>query len=364
MFRSVQRGIAIGLLLSSFVCVAAAGSSAILTPLIDRPGESAYCEAVAAAMNAATASIDLLLSSADVTGVPLWDSLIAAADRGVAIRVLLDASDWAPAITAGNRLVMSSLEAHGIDVRFDDPGVTTHAKMVIVDRTIVVLGSSNWNEYAFREHEQTNVMIDCPEVATTFTEYFDRLWRGELPVDGVEIEFGRIESDGPMVVPLPDGPGTALYASLLLELLPRARRSIHVVMYRLSVYPNYPGSLANELVDALISAVGRGLEVRVLIDDCSYYADSADANLASAIYLYQHGIEVRLDAPGATTHAKLIVIDGETVVLGSTNWNYYSLEENVEVNVGLLAIPGVAEVFEAYFETLWEGARSIAPAAP
>ena len=362
MFRSVQRGIAIGLLLSSFVCVAALGTQSVtLTPLIDRPGTSAYCDEVAVAMAAASSSIDLLLSSADVAGVPLWNAVIAASDRGVAVRVLLDASDWAPDITADNRRVVSYLTGRGIECRFDDPGVTTHAKMVVIDRTVVVLGSSNWNEYAFREHEQANVIIENPQVGGVFAEYFDRLWEARLPVDGVEIDLDAALSDGPAIVPLPDGPGTVLYASLLLELLPRARRSIHVVMYRVSVYPSYPGSLANELVDALISAAGRGLDVRILIDDCRYYADSADANLVSAIYLYQHGIEVRFDAPEKTTHAKLIVIDGESVVLGSTNWNYYSLEQNVEANVGLLRIPEVAEAFEAYFEILWEDGRPITP---
>ena len=362
MFRSVQRGIAIGLLLSSFVCVAALGtSSVVLTPVIDRPGRSTYCDAVAAAFETAASSIDLLLSGADVTGVPLWEPLVDATERGVAVRVLLDASDWAPDITADNRRVVTYLTERGIDCRFDDPGVTTHAKMVIVDRTVVVLGSSNWNEYAFDEHEQANVMIESSQVGEAFTEYFDRLWEGRLPVDGVEIDFGGIDPDGPAIVPIPDGPGTALYASLLLELLPRARRSVHVAMYRVSVYPSYPGSLANELVGALVSAAGRGLDVRVLIDDCRFYADSADANLASAITLYQRGIEVRFDAPEVTTHAKLVVIDGESVVLGSTNWNYYSLEENVEVNVGLLRIPEIAEAFEAYFEALWEDGRPITP---
>jgi len=362
MFRSVQRGIAIGLLLSSFVCASvSAAFTTVLTPLIDRPGTSAYCAAVAAAIEGAESSIDLLLSGADVSGVPLWDPVIAAANRGVAIRVLLDASDWAPDITANNRRVLSYLAERGIDCRFDDPSVTTHAKLVLVDRTVVVLGSTNWNKYAFREHEQTNVMIEDPQVGRAFSEYFDRLWEERLPVHGVEIDLDQAVSDEPAILPLPDGPETALYASLLLELLPRARHSIHVVMYRVSIYPDYPGSLANALIGELIAAAARGLDVRILIDDCRYYADSADANLASAIFLYQHGIDVRFDDPGETTHAKLVLVDGKSIVLGSTNWNYYSLERNVETNVGLLNIPGIARVFEDYFELLWEDGRPITP---
>ena len=361
MFGLVQRGIAIGLVLSSAVLVAAMATPAVITPLIDRPGLDVYCDVAAAVIDRAVTSIDLLLSTADVSGVALWDGMIAAANRGVRVRVLLDASDWAPEITRGNRQVVSYLTEHGIDCRLDDPEVTTHAKLLVIDRAVAVLGSTNWNAYAFETHEQTNVVIDDARVGRVFAEYFDRLWEARLSPDGVAVELDGAALAHPAIVPLPDGPGTSLYASLLLELFPRARRSIHVVMYRLSVYPNYPGSLANELVDALVKAAGRGLDVRILMDDCSYYAESAEANLAAAITLYQRGVAVRFDAPEQTTHAKLVLIDGESVVLGSTNWNYYALEENVEASVGLLCVPDVAKPFEDYFETLWEDGRPVGP---
>ncbi len=361
MFISIQRGIGIGLLLSSFLCLVAHGAPATVLPLLDHWESDTYCSAVMEAIDGADRSIDVLLSSGRVTGVPLWDSIVAASDRGVAVRVLLDASDWAPEITEGNRDVLSYLTDQGIDCRFDDPSVTTHAKMVVIDASVVVVGSTNWNQYALREHAQADVIIDNPHVGAVFAEYFDRIWGARLPENGVQIDFDEVVTNGPTMVPLPDGPGTSLSASLLLELLPQARQSVHVSMYRVSVYPNYPGSLANRLIEELIGAAGRGLDVRVVMDDCSFYADSANANLASAIYLYQHGIEVRFDAPERTTHAKLIVIDGESVVIGSTNWNYYSLEENVEAGIGLLRMPAVAELFDVFFESVWADSRPVGP---
>ena len=139
---------------------------------------------------------------------------------------------------------------------------------------------------------------------------------------------------------------------------------MHAVLYRVSVYPQFEDSATTDLVRALIAAARRGLEVRALIDDCSFYADSAKANLESAIYLYQSGVDVRCDDPAVTTHAKLLVIDGETVVLGSTNWNYYSVERNIEANVALLRMPEVARPFEGYFASLWAEGRSIVPVGP
>jgi len=110
----------------------------------------------------------------------------------------------------------------------------------------------------------------------------------------------------------------------------------------------------------LVDAACRGLNVKVLLDACAYYEDSAAANLTSAITLHQRGVEVRLDDASLTTHAKLVVIDGDTVLLGSTNWNYYSLEKNCETNVVFVNLPEIAGPFEASFQSLWALGRNLA----
>ena len=126
-------------------------------PVIDRPGECLYCRCVKEAFGAAERSIDLLLADAQLSDNPLWEDLVVAAKRGVQVRVLLDASDWSPSITEKNRPTIEFLRENGIEARFDNPSVTTHAKLVVVDRRVVILGSSNWNRYAFTDQEQANV---------------------------------------------------------------------------------------------------------------------------------------------------------------------------------------------------------------
>ena len=129
-------------------------------------------------------------------------------------------------------------------------------------------------------------------------------------------------------------------------------------MYRVSYYQQYQDSTTNDILKALIAASGRGLEVRLYMDDCAFYKSESEANLQAARYLSDHGVEVRMDDPKITTHAKLVIIDQRTVILGSTNWNYYSLAKNNETDIAFIDFPDVAAPYEAFFERLWKGGRS------
>ncbi len=365
MFIRVQRTykslfVIAALLAASLACLGT-NSAVIVHPLVGEPEEAVYCQAVLEAIAEARETIDVLLSSVSTSDNPILPALAEAAERGIEIRALLDASNWAPEITAKNRPALTYFHDHGIEARFDDPATTLHAKLVIVDRTTAILGSSNWNRYALTEHKQADVLICETTIGEFYSDYFDTLWGETLSGRNVELLVPDDFGDEPTVLPLADLPESASYVSVLLQLLGQAERSIHVAMYRMSYYSGYGDSLANDLLHALTDAAHRGLDVKVLLDDCAYYEDSAAANLTSAIVLHQRGVEVRLDDPGLTTHAKLVVIDGETVLLGSTNWNYYSLEKNCETGVVFVTLPEIAAPFEAYFQTLWTSGRELAP---
>ncbi|UCF10623.1 MAG: hypothetical protein JSW65_02820 [Candidatus Bipolaricaulota bacterium] len=355
----MQRRWALCFALLAWALLAAGTAGTELCPLIVLPPTRSYSDEVERLIEHAASSIDLLLASGRLESVSLWDALIAAGDRGVKVRLLIDASEWAPSITSGNTAVVEALRANGIDARFDDPEVTTHAKLAIVDRRIVVVGSANWNRYALTEHRQAGLLIEDPAVAAPFVAFFERLWNGDLPAGGIRLPPVPDDTEGAVIVPLPDAPDTSLYAEFVLDSLQAAQRSVHIVMYRMSFYPTFPTSLCNGLVDAVIHAAARGLDVRVVLDDCAPYPDSLRANLEAAIRLHFQGVAVRLDAPEVTTHAKLVLIDGETVILGSTNWNYYALERNVEASLAVLHSPAVAEPFEAFFEAIWDDARPL-----
>lgn len=137
------------------------------------------------------------------------------------------------------------------------------------------------------------------------------------------------------------------YFPVVYQEIKQADSSVHIVMFSLTYYRDYPQSNVNKLLEELVYAKSRGVDVKVVIDE---YPEAHEEGVK---FLKKFKVPVRYDGPEQTTHAKLVIIDGEEVIVGSTNWRYYSLEKNREANVLIRSVK-VAQEFEEYFEGLWE----------
>ena len=134
-------------------------------------------------------------------------------------------------------------------------------------------------------------------------------------------------------------------SSLIRYWISRANESVHVMVY---------GFTLDDLSEALIEAKGRGVEVRVLVDDVT-----AKSYPQSLSYLKEHGVPVRLDeSPKVTTHVKLVLIDGNYSLIGSHNWTESALKYNHELSV-LIESGSVYEALEGYFNGIWEEGRTV-----
>ena len=102
----------------------------------------------------------------------LLEDLIEAAKRGVEVVVILDSSDWNRENTRKNRLFAQLLKKGGVRVFFDDPQVTTHDKLILVDDDLTIVGSTNWTYYALEENNETSVLIKSDEVNRRYKKYF------------------------------------------------------------------------------------------------------------------------------------------------------------------------------------------------
>jgi len=108
------------------------------------------------------------------------DALITAKKRGVDVKIILDQSKWSGQITSvskNNEVVKEYLEQNGIKVKFDSMKKTTHVKMIIIDKKIVLIGSTNWTYSALERNNEANVLIKDEGIAKYFTNYFNFLWK-------------------------------------------------------------------------------------------------------------------------------------------------------------------------------------------
>jgi phosphatidylserine/phosphatidylglycerophosphate/cardiolipin synthase-like enzyme len=105
----------------------------------------------------------------------LVDELIRAKKRGVKVEVILDIREGADRTTKRNRLTGKRLSAAGVTVIYDSLLKTTHAKLLVADGRLTLIGSTNWTHYALTDNHETAVLIRSKEVAKEFMEYFNRV---------------------------------------------------------------------------------------------------------------------------------------------------------------------------------------------
>jgi len=349
------------LLTLSFTAAAALSGEPAVTPLLDTPENRVYYNHLIEAVRAAEESINVLMSTAEnypkhPGGIQsdLFDALGSAADRGVMVRVLLDESDFSSSITETNKETAKLLRNHGLRVKLDDPKVTTHAKLIVVDEQVTIVGSSNWNYPSYTDTYQSNIKLTAEGVSSFYSSIFDVLWAGE----SVEkIKLPELSGDE-TIVPLVSTGENRSYFSVAKEMIERAEESIKLVVFKITRYPEFRNSKSNKLLKALVQANDRGVELKLILDVNTWSDDVNRSNRETALWLLGQGVEkVSFDSLNSTTHSKVLIVDGDSVLLGSTNWSYYSLAKNLEADILIRDSPEVGRVYRRYFAELWKKAE-------
>ena len=103
--------------------------------------------------------------------------LIAAQKRGVGVKVILERREGKERATSRNLNTGNLLAKGGVEVVYDPLTITTHTKLLIIDGTISIVGSTNWTYNALDKNHEVSVLIQSPEVAGDLQGYFQRVWK-------------------------------------------------------------------------------------------------------------------------------------------------------------------------------------------
>ena len=254
-------------------------------------------------------------------------ALIAAAKRGVQVRVLFDATPTGGAVL--NQTAYNNLEANGVNVKWAWPGVLWHQKSIVRDGTDVAIMTCNLFAIYYPILRNFIVITDNP--ATVF---------------GVEATFDadyHNTSIPPTVGVVPKGselvwsPGAE---PELVNLIASARPGT-------ILYTETEQLDSTVIEEALVEAVKRGVTVNLTMTYSSSYVDGFNTLKAG-------GVNVRLYPSNSPLYiqAKLISINNNTVFVGSTNFTTAMI--NDDRNMGIITtnptvVHGITSTLESDF---------------
>jgi phosphatidylserine/phosphatidylglycerophosphate/cardiolipin synthase-like enzyme len=158
--------------------LALAGEPAVIpSPAADRlvqvltthPGEGIRAAALTA-IDAARRSIDIEMFV--LSDRLVLDALVAAAQRRVRVRVLLDPTQ------PQNAAAMAQLQSVGALVRFylQAGDELLHAKLGVFDADTVLFGSCNWSRSGFTRNHELDLLVRDVVLAQTFLSRVDQDW--------------------------------------------------------------------------------------------------------------------------------------------------------------------------------------------
>jgi phosphatidylserine/phosphatidylglycerophosphate/cardiolipin synthase-like enzyme len=315
----------------------------------------------------------VLLAGYTLASERVGDALVAAARRGVRVRVLVDGAPVG-GLTRPEARVLDRLVDAGVRVRLvGGPHARYdfhHPKYAVADDRAVVL-TENWKPSGVGGNGSRGWGVTVRDgetaaaLARTFRADFDA--RGARPWSAVRSTYDGFEPGGaanasyptrfrPRTVPVdrvhvlvaPDNAERSV-----VERIDAAEESVRVLQAT-------AGGPDQPFVRALVRAARRGVRVRVLLNGV-WYAREENRAVARALNerAAQEGLdlEAKLADPRGRydkVHAKGLVVDGERAVLGSLNWNNHSARENREVVLGLRS-EGAARYFGRVFRADWRG---------
>jgi phosphatidylserine/phosphatidylglycerophosphate/cardiolipin synthase-like enzyme len=166
--RLLSRFLASLLILQAFQAASAlAGSEVYFSP------NGSIRDRLLRAINWAKATIDLAIF--DLISGELAGALLAAKERGVAIRIVADTRQ-----AQGKHSEIPFLLEKGVKVRLvrgNGRGIMHH-KFAIFDGKLLVTGSYNWTDSAERFNHENALVLDDSEIIRRYQARFEHLFNG------------------------------------------------------------------------------------------------------------------------------------------------------------------------------------------
>jgi cardiolipin synthase len=230
-----------------------------------------------------------------------------------------------------------------LDWRQDEVGRAEHRKLIVVDGRVAWTGGAGLEDH-FENGGFHDLMVRVTgDVVRQAQAAFLTSFRGH---------GGPLPADLAPYFPAPAEPGTIPVA--LAQVIPQGfvaasqalREQIDAARDRLDVMNPYLTD--RDIVERLLAAARRGVEVRIVVSETSNNPPASAALEHHYGRLLDAGVEI-WELPGTVVHAKVVVAD-ETVSFGTVNLDAWALYRNSEIAMLVRSSEAAALIEERLFE--------------
>jgi len=291
---------------------------------------------LAAAIDSARLTVDVAIYSLSLNSIR--DALIRAHKRGVQVRMVMESDNL-------DRSDPQKLKEAGIPILGDRREGLMHDKFVVIDNSEVWLGSMNFTDSGAYTDNNNLMRIRSVKMAENYTKEFEEMF--------VDDKFGTdvvVETPNPRVtingtsMDVYFSPDDGVQASFV-ELVNNAQKSIYFMAFSFT---------ADEIGDAVRVRARDGVVVAGVME-----TEQVNSNVGTEFDPFkQAGLDVLRDANEGLMHHKVMIIDENTVILGSYNFTNSAETKNDE-NLIVIYNVEIAAQFMAEFQRLHSQAQAV-----
>lgn len=262
----------------------------------------------------------------------LTEAVLAAHERGVTIRMVVDDEH---ALEDDDSTIEELIDA-GIPVIDDSRSGLMHNKFMILDGSVVWMGSTNYTvNGSYRNNNNMLAMRSRRAVEAYQTEF------NEMFGDG---QFGSRRSANNNISFTQDGTPIQVWFAPEDDVVPALVAQIASAESQVR-FMSFSFTL-DEVGDAVMAAADRGVDISGMFETVG-----SETRFSEMTRFFCAGLNVLQDTSAGILHHKVFIIDDHTVITGSFNFSSNATESNDE-NMVIISDPDLVAQYVAEFERM------------
>ena len=300
----------------------------------DRNCSSDICKEILTNINNTKSSIDMAIYGYSSTPV-LERAIKDAQNRGVKIRLVYDVDAKNQNIYPDTFKFVSLITSSKSDGGLKDSNATMHNKFYIFDNKAVITGSANLSHTDMSGFNSNNIIvINSPDVAKIYKTEFEQMFNGNF--HSAKIPTANNKANNMQIY---FSPQDKSISNAVLPIIENAKSYIYIPIFVIT---------ENRVVEALIKAKQRGVDIRLISD-----ALNASSKYSKIKVLRANGIPVKIENYAGKMHSKTMIADDKYSIIGSMNFSKSGETKNDE-NTIVLENAEAAKYLKRFFLYQWD----------